>query len=204
MESVSFARRFDNVTGSAIREIFKVLGRPGMISFAGGNPSLDALPDKLCAELARDALLADGQAHFAVRRHGGLSALSGKPVRIPQEPLWFFHGWRRRASHHRQHQRHGPAAQGAGQSRRRSAGGKPDLPWQHADHAPLRGQPHPHRERRGRRAAGPAGGGRAQVSSQAVLRDPHLPESLRPHAGRRPAETHRGAGRQIRLHRGRG
>ena len=39
MESVSFARRFDNVTGSAIREIFKVLGRPGMISFAGGNPS---------------------------------------------------------------------------------------------------------------------------------------------------------------------
>lgn len=61
MESVSFARRFDNVTGSAIREIFKVLGRPGMISFAGGNPSLDALPDKLCADLARDALLADGK-----------------------------------------------------------------------------------------------------------------------------------------------
>ena len=61
MESVSFARRFDNVTGSAIREIFKVLGRPGMISFAGGNPSLDALPDQLCADLARDALLADGK-----------------------------------------------------------------------------------------------------------------------------------------------
>ena len=61
MDSVSYARRFDNVTGSAIREIFKVLGRPGMISFAGGNPSLDALPDKLCADLARDVLLADGK-----------------------------------------------------------------------------------------------------------------------------------------------
>lgn len=57
----AFAHRFDNVTGSAIREIFKVLGRPGMISFAGGNPSQDALPDRLCADLARDVLLADGK-----------------------------------------------------------------------------------------------------------------------------------------------
>ena len=42
------------VTGSAIREIFKVLGRPGMISFAGGNPSLDAAlaPTGSCADLA--------------------------------------------------------------------------------------------------------------------------------------------------------
>lgn len=61
MDSVTYARRFDKVTGSAIREIFKVLGRPGMISFAGGNPSLDALPDRLCADLARDVLLADGK-----------------------------------------------------------------------------------------------------------------------------------------------
>ena len=61
MDSVTYARRFDKVTGSAIREIFKVLGRPGMISFAGGNPSLDALPDRLCAGLARDVLLADGK-----------------------------------------------------------------------------------------------------------------------------------------------
>ena len=49
VDSVTYARRFDKVTGSAIREIFKVLGRPGMISFAGGNTSLDALPDRLCA-----------------------------------------------------------------------------------------------------------------------------------------------------------
>ena len=49
---VRFAHRFDQVTGSAIREIFKVIAQPGMISFAGGNPSPDALPDDTVAELA--------------------------------------------------------------------------------------------------------------------------------------------------------
>jgi len=61
VEGLSFASRFDKVTGSAIREIFKYLGRPGMISFAGGNPSLAALPDEICADLARDVLRADGK-----------------------------------------------------------------------------------------------------------------------------------------------
>ena len=48
----SFAHRFDQVSGSAIREIFKVIAQPGMISFAGGNPSLDALPDKAVSDLS--------------------------------------------------------------------------------------------------------------------------------------------------------
>lgn len=60
-KGLSFASRFDGITGSAIRDIFKLLGRPGMISFAGGNPSSDALPDAECAELAREALLGDGK-----------------------------------------------------------------------------------------------------------------------------------------------
>ncbi|MEG2315931.1 MAG: aminotransferase class I/II-fold pyridoxal phosphate-dependent enzyme, partial [Clostridia bacterium] len=60
-DGLSFASRFDGVTGSAIREIFKVLGRPNMISFAGGNPSTEALPDALCADIARDVLLKDGK-----------------------------------------------------------------------------------------------------------------------------------------------
>lgn len=60
-EGIAFAKRFDAVSGSAIREIFKVLGAPGMISFAGGNPSVDALPDRLCADIARDVLLTDGK-----------------------------------------------------------------------------------------------------------------------------------------------
>ena len=60
-EGLTFAERFDGVTGSAIREIFKYLAKPGMISFAGGNPSLAALPDEICAELAADVLKADGK-----------------------------------------------------------------------------------------------------------------------------------------------
>ena len=61
VEGLTFASRFDKVTGSAIREIFKYLAKPGMISFAGGNPSLAALPDEICAELAQDVLKADGK-----------------------------------------------------------------------------------------------------------------------------------------------
>ena len=61
ISNVRFAHRFDQVTGSAIREIFKVIAQPGMISFAGGNPSLDALPDRCVSELARDVLEQDGK-----------------------------------------------------------------------------------------------------------------------------------------------
>ena len=60
-QGLSFASRFDKVTGSAIREIFKVLNRPNMISFAGGNPSMAALPDEDCARLAEYVLHADGK-----------------------------------------------------------------------------------------------------------------------------------------------
>jgi DNA-binding transcriptional MocR family regulator len=35
---LSFASRLDNVETSAIRELFKLLGKPGIISFAGGFP----------------------------------------------------------------------------------------------------------------------------------------------------------------------
>ncbi len=36
--SLQFATRLDNVETSAIRELFKLLGKPGIISFAGGFP----------------------------------------------------------------------------------------------------------------------------------------------------------------------
>jgi len=36
--SLPFASRLDNVETSAIRELFKLLGKPGIISFAGGFP----------------------------------------------------------------------------------------------------------------------------------------------------------------------
>ena len=40
------------ITGSAIRDIFKLLGKPGMISFAGGNPSNAALEPDVIAPIA--------------------------------------------------------------------------------------------------------------------------------------------------------
>ena len=57
-----FAHRFDQITGSAIREIFKVIAQPGMISFAGGNPAPEALPDRTVQELAGEVLERDGKA----------------------------------------------------------------------------------------------------------------------------------------------
>ena len=39
-----FAKRFDNITGSAIRAIFSLLSDPNIISFAGGNPSPATFP----------------------------------------------------------------------------------------------------------------------------------------------------------------
>ncbi len=59
--NLTFATRFDGVTGSAIRDILKLLGMPGMISFAGGNPSDAALQDTVLADIARDVLLRDGK-----------------------------------------------------------------------------------------------------------------------------------------------
>ena len=61
LESLTFARRVDGVSGSAIREIFKMIAKPGMISFAGGNPALSALPDETVARIAREVLEQDGK-----------------------------------------------------------------------------------------------------------------------------------------------
>lgn len=61
-EKVAFAHRFDTVTGSAIREIFKVIAQPGMISFAGGNPAASALPDELVSEYCVKVLKENGKA----------------------------------------------------------------------------------------------------------------------------------------------
>lgn len=61
LDSLTYASRFDGVTGSAIREIFKMIAKPGMISFAGGNPAKSALPDDVCAQIAREVLEKDGK-----------------------------------------------------------------------------------------------------------------------------------------------
>ena len=51
-----FADHMQAITGSAIRDIFKLLGKPGMISFAGGNPSMAALEPDVVRELSAEAI----------------------------------------------------------------------------------------------------------------------------------------------------
>ena len=58
-----FAKHMRPITGSAIREIFKLLAKPGMISFAGGNPSNAALEPEN-TDYYYYALGTDGRHHF--------------------------------------------------------------------------------------------------------------------------------------------
>ena len=55
-----FARHMRPINGSAIRDIFKLLARPGMISFAGGNPSNTALEPDVISDLAQQVLAKHG------------------------------------------------------------------------------------------------------------------------------------------------
>ena len=55
---MQFADRLQNVETSAIRELFKLLGKPGIISFAGGFPD-PALFDVEGVRMATEAALAD-------------------------------------------------------------------------------------------------------------------------------------------------
>ena len=40
----AYAHRMDGITGSAIRELFKLLAKGDIISFGGGNPSASSFP----------------------------------------------------------------------------------------------------------------------------------------------------------------
>lgn len=51
-----FASHMRAISGSAIRDIMKLLNVPGMISFAGGNPSNSALEPDVISELAQVVL----------------------------------------------------------------------------------------------------------------------------------------------------
>jgi 2-aminoadipate transaminase len=57
--SFDFSKRYDGITGSAIRNIFSLLGDPMIISFAGGNPSPDTFPGEVLSEMAMDILKKD-------------------------------------------------------------------------------------------------------------------------------------------------
>ena len=61
-DNIQFADRFNGITGSAIRAILKLMVKPGMISFGGGNPAASALEEDVIAQIAHDVLLQDGKA----------------------------------------------------------------------------------------------------------------------------------------------
>ena len=61
LDQIQYADRFDGISGSAIREIFKMIAKPNMISFAGGNPSPSALPDMLVKRFAEEVLASNGK-----------------------------------------------------------------------------------------------------------------------------------------------
>ena len=51
-----FADRMANMNGTATREIFKLLSRPEIISFAGGLPAKECLPLKEIADITQELL----------------------------------------------------------------------------------------------------------------------------------------------------
>lgn len=57
---IQFAKRFDGISGSAIRDIFKLLTNPAIISFAGGNPANTALESDVISRLALKVLAQNG------------------------------------------------------------------------------------------------------------------------------------------------
>lgn len=50
----TFSERMKNMNGTATREIFKLLGDPSIISFAGGNPAIECLPTERVKEITGD------------------------------------------------------------------------------------------------------------------------------------------------------
>lgn len=55
-----FAKRMDGITGSAIRELFKLLADPELISFGGGNPARETFPVEAIKQIMDEALSQNG------------------------------------------------------------------------------------------------------------------------------------------------
>lgn len=60
MNDISFSKRMESITGSAIRELFHLLNDPNVISLAGGNPSPKTFPSERIAEISSKVLCESG------------------------------------------------------------------------------------------------------------------------------------------------
>ena len=56
----NYSRKMRDLKPSAIREIFKSLSDPSIISFSGGNPSADTFPIKEISKISADIFENDG------------------------------------------------------------------------------------------------------------------------------------------------
>lgn len=72
---ISFSNRMSPLTGSAIREIFKMLADPSIISLAGGNPSPLMFPKEQIAAISEALLRTQGERLLQYGATEGLPAL---------------------------------------------------------------------------------------------------------------------------------
>lgn len=68
------SKHMQPITGSAIRDIFKYLGKPGMISLAGGNPSNTSFEPEVIKALAAEAI---DRYDTAALQYGATEGLTG-------------------------------------------------------------------------------------------------------------------------------
>jgi len=61
LTTLRFAKRFENLSGSAVREILKLTQQKDIISFGGGMPSADSFPVDELAKLAADTFADHGE-----------------------------------------------------------------------------------------------------------------------------------------------
>jgi 2-aminoadipate transaminase len=79
---MEFANRMDKVTGSAIREIFALLERPGMISLAGGNPAPECFPSAEIADITAGIIREKGDSVLQYGGTPGVGALKETVIRM--------------------------------------------------------------------------------------------------------------------------
>ena len=60
--AIKFAKRMENIKGSAIRELLKLTAQPEIISFAGGLPAPELFPIEAMKKVCVEVLEKDGQA----------------------------------------------------------------------------------------------------------------------------------------------
>lgn len=80
MKELKFATRLDGVTGSAIRDIFKLIAQPGIISFAGGNPAPSSFEPEIIAEFTQELMRTRGRELLQYGATEGLASLRESSV----------------------------------------------------------------------------------------------------------------------------